>query len=336
MTTNCGDRPEVDITDLLRLAADVEPQDRDPVASVLVRSHHSQHRLKGLGPAHGPRRRIQRTLLWSAAGLAAAAAVVGVIVASPGLSSHSRDSFVVRPAPAPGISQEPSPETFTPTTAPTTASTPRPGAAPFPNSRTSTWPDPALTILTIPEGSPPAITADDQQMARSIAQSTGQDYNRLLELIRYQDSFSALVEQVEADYPQQYSASSGATYDGQPAWIAMTGTVPEQLIQAAQRLAQPVQLRGGAALSAADALTVQAAALETFDDLVQPADDRAGEFDATTAHLRVGYLPGPTGLRADSETAQRMQQAVNAQLGRSVPLTITFVPGGAGQSTSAP
>ena len=185
------------------------------------------------------------------------------------------------------------------------------------------WPDPALTVVTVPQGTPSPIDEWDTFAASNIAENTGQDYERLLEVIRHQDEVSVFFEQVRARYPEQFSSTAMASYEGGPAWVALTGEVPLDLVPLAEALAIPVELRGGAALTEAEQQAVLQAGLDAFRADVQPGDGWGGGLDAPTARFSIDYAP--TGVkRADDATAAAVVEAARAALGRDVAFTAEF------------
>lgn len=205
-----------------------------------------------------------------------------------------------------------------PEAAPRGAGTAEPSPAP-----THPWPDPALTIVTVPQGTPSPIDEFDTFAARNIADDTGEDYERLLELLRHQEEVSVFFEQVRARYPERFSSAAMASYEGGPAWVAVTGEVPLDLVPLAEALAIPVELRGGAAMTEAENQAVLQAGLDAFLADVQPGDGWGGGLDAPTARFSIDYVP--TGVkRADDATAAAMAAAARAALGRDVAFTAEF------------
>ena len=193
-------------------------------------------------------------------------------------------------------------------------------AAPAPYA----WPDPDLTVVTAPQGTPSPIDEFDRIAARDIAERNGEDDERLLELLRHQEEVNAFFEQVRTRYPERFSSAAMASYEGDPAWVALTGEVPLDLVPLAEALAIPVELRGGAAMSEAENQVVLQAGLDAFIADVQPGDGWGGGLDAPTARFSIDYVP--TGVkRADDATAAAMADAARAALGRDVAFTAEFV-----------
>lgn len=184
------------------------------------------------------------------------------------------------------------------------------------------WPVPELTITTVPQGAPSPPTENDRSVAESISSSTGEDVDVLVDLFRHQDRVRAFFEQVRTRYPQQYSADSQALYDGSPAWIALTGEVPADLVPLAEQLPIPVELRGGAALSDTEREKALGPAWELFNATVQPQGASGGLF-APTAVFTVDYAPSGD-LRGDDGTAAAMVDAARAAIGRDVAFSVEF------------
>ena len=184
------------------------------------------------------------------------------------------------------------------------------------------WPVAELTITTVPQGAPSPPTENDRSVAESISSDTGEDVERLVDLFRHQDGVRSFFEQVRTRYPQQYSAASQALYDGSPAWIALTGEVPADLVPLAEQLPIPVELRGGAALSDAEREKALGPAWELFNATVEPQGASGGLF-APTAVFTVDYAPGGD-VRADDTTAAAMVDAASAAIGRDVAFSVEF------------
>ncbi len=186
------------------------------------------------------------------------------------------------------------------------------------------WPDPDLTIVTVPRGTPSPVEEFDTSAAADIAERNGEDYERLVELFRHQEEVSVFFEQVRARYPERFSSAAIASYEGEPAWVALTGEVPLDLVPLAEALAIPVELRGGAAMTEVEQQVVLQAGLDAFTADVQPGDGWGAGLDAPTARLTVDYVPSGA-KRADDATAAAVVEAMRAALGRDVAFTAEFV-----------
>jgi len=187
------------------------------------------------------------------------------------------------------------------------------------------WPDPDLTVVTTPRGTGTPVTEWDEEVAAVLAEQDDQDHQRLLEVLQHQDDVSALFDEVRSRYPERSSSSSQATYEGDPAWIALTGEVPPDLVPLAEELPVPVELRGGAAMSEAERGAVQEAGLDAFEAALHPSGGWTGGLDAASARFSISYVAQGSGPAGEG-TEEAVADAARAALGRDVAVTVDLWP----------
>lgn len=187
------------------------------------------------------------------------------------------------------------------------------------------WPDPASTVVTTPKGTGTPMTESEREMAATMVEQSGQDPDRTLALLQHQDDYGVFVEQVQQRFPDQYSAASYATYEGDPAWVAFVGDVPAGAVPLAEALPIPVELRGSALLTEREHEAVMPPGTQAFAADVQPDDGWGAGLDAPTARFTINYVPGGA-KEPDEATTAAIVAAARAAVGRDVAFTVDYVP----------
>ena len=187
------------------------------------------------------------------------------------------------------------------------------------------WPDPASTVVTTPQGTGTPMTESEREMAATMAEQSGEDLERTLELLQHQDDFALFMEEVRARFGEQFSAAAYASPEGGPAWVAFTGEVPAGAVPVAEALPIPVELRGAALLTDRERQTAQAPGTEAFRADVQSTDGWTASLDPPTARFTFSYVPGGA-KEPDEATTAAIVDAARTAIGRDVSFTVEYVP----------
>lgn len=186
------------------------------------------------------------------------------------------------------------------------------------------WPDAARTVAITSKGQrPPTPPPDEAQLQdlTTYAEQEGLPVEAVVEeqadVTAFHDWVAATVRPILGD---RFSEAR-PEMEGEPAWIGFTGDVPPELVTAAEAFYLPLELRGGALLTEAEADRVRSTGTDAFAAAAPKGFGWSGNLDAPSATYTFSGVPAEQWQGGDEVKAAVVAAAAKA-LGRDAPFRI--------------
>ena len=200
------------------------------------------------------------------------------------------------------------------------------------------WPDAARTVVVEPQGQRPPLPAlgeYEEIDLRTYAEQNGRTFEQArqeqADVTAFHDWVAAAVRPVLGD---RFSEARPEV-EGEPAWVGFTGDVPPELVTAAEAFYLPVELRGGALLTEAEADRVRNTGTDAFAASVPKGSGWSAHLDTPTAtYVFAGYSPEE--WEPDDALLARVVAEASRVLGREAPFRIDLQPDDRDPTTTEP
>ncbi|WP_170131556.1 hypothetical protein [Quadrisphaera granulorum] len=233
-----------------------------------------------------------------AVGLAAATALTAVVLAGCG------GTPLAQPAPDAGSGS--------------------PSSSSSPEQSAPLWPDAARTVAITPKGERPPMPAPDEAELQDLTSFAAQEGMTVEAMVREQQDVRAFHDWVASTVRpilgDRYSEAR-PEMEGDPAWIGFTGDVPPELVAAAEAFYLPMELRGGALLTEAEADRVRSVGTDAFAAAAPKGFGWSGSLDTPTATFTYSGIPAEQWQGGDEVKAAVVAAAAKA-LGRDAPFRV--------------
>lgn len=176
----------------------------------------------------------------------------------------------------------------------------------------------------VPGPSGPTATAAEAEDIATMAQGLGISGDSASAVLAGGGAFNALVEDLRTRFPDDFADAAYASMDGDAAWIAFQGALPEGALGLIEALPFDVEIRTNFVVSETERGLATGAALGAFSDVVHPVTASASiEPGATEIHIvyQGGILP--TGVDLDSVVLGAAETAVR-ELDDFLTFTVTY------------
>lgn len=184
---------------------------------------------------------------------------------------------------------------------------------------------PSSNAAPAPPGpSGPTATAAEAEDIETLAQGLGVSGDYANEVLAGGGAFNAVGEDLRTRYPDDFADAAFRTLDGDAAWVAFQGAVPDGALELIAALPFEVEIRTNFVVSERERGLASGAALGAFSDVVQPVTASASvEPGATEIH--VVYQGGilPAGVDLDAIVVGAAEIAVR-ELDDSLTFTVTY------------
>lgn len=200
------------------------------------------------------------------------------------------------------------------------------------------WPDPARTVVITPKGQRPSMPPPDGAELEDLTTLAEQEGMTVEAVVRQQEDVTAFHDWVAATVKPILGdrfSEARPEMEGQPAWIGFTGDVPPELVAAAEDFYLPMELRGGALLTEAEADRVRSAGTDAFGALTPEGVGWGGGLDVPTATFTYGGFAAEAWQPGDDVRAAVVAAATEA-LGRDAPFRVVLEPDDRDPTTTEP
>lgn len=200
------------------------------------------------------------------------------------------------------------------------------------------WPDAARTVVVVPQGQRPSLPAlgeYEEIDLRTYAEQNGRTFEQArqeqADVTAFHDWVASTVRPIVGD---RFSEAR-PEMEGEPAWVGFTGDVPPDLVAAAEAFFLPLELRGGALLTEAEADRVRSVGFDTVHDLAPAGTAMSGNLDAPTATYYVGGYPAEE-WQPGEDVERAVVAAAQRALGRDAPFRLVLEPDARDPKTTEP
>lgn len=186
------------------------------------------------------------------------------------------------------------------------------------------WPDAARTVVITPQGQRPPMPPPDEAQLQDLTTYAEQEGVPVEAVVREQEDVTAFHDWVAATIKPILGdrfSEARPEMEGGPAWIGFTGDVPPELVAAAEAFYLPMELRGGALLTATEADRVRSVGTDAFAAAAPRGFGWSGSLDTPTATFTYGGIPAEQWQGGDEVRAAVVAAAAKA-LGRDAPFRV--------------
>lgn len=184
---------------------------------------------------------------------------------------------------------------------------------------------PSSNAVPAPPGpGEPTLTASEAEDIETLARGLGVSGDSARAALAGGGAFNAVVEELRTRFPDDFADAAFRSIDGDAAWVAFQGALPDGALGLIEALPFDVEIRTNFVVSETERGLATGAALGAFSDVVQPVTASASvEPGATEIHIvyQGGILPADVDLDAvvlgAAETAVR-------ELDDSLTFTVTY------------
>lgn len=200
------------------------------------------------------------------------------------------------------------------------------------------WPDAARTVVITPQGQRPPLPAlgeYEEIDLRTYAEQNGLTFEQArveqADVTAFHDWVAASVRPVLGD---RFSEAR-PQMEGEPAWVGFTGDVPPELVTAAEAFYLPLELRGGALLTEAEADRVRNVGTDVFAAAAPGGFGWSSHLDTPTATYVIAGYPAEEWEPDDALLARVVAEASRV-LGRDAPFRVDLQPDDRDPATTEP
>jgi len=190
------------------------------------------------------------------------------------------------------------------------------------------WPDAAHTVVVTPQGQRPPLPPlgeYEEGDLRTYAEQNGRTFEQArqeqADVAAFHEWVAATVKPLLGD---RFSEAR-PEMEGEPAWVGLTGDVPPELVAAAEAFHLPMELRGGALLTEAEADRVRDVGTDTFAASAPKGFGWSSHLDIPTATFVIAGYP-PEEWEPDDALLARVVDQASRVLGREAPFRVDLQP----------
>ncbi len=200
------------------------------------------------------------------------------------------------------------------------------------------WPDAARTVVVAPRGERPTFPVPQEAELQDLTTFAEQEGMAVEAVVRQQQDVTAFHDWVAATVRPVLGdrfSEARPEMEGEPAWVGFTGDVPPELVTAAEAFYLPLELRGGALLTEAEADAVRNTGTDVFAAAAPKTFSWSAHLDTPTATFVFAGYPAEEWQPDDALLARVVAEASRV-LGRDAPFRVDLQPDDRDPATTEP